>query len=45
MERIILKLPIFAIMVINIALLTSDEFLAIMAYICIVVLVVNEFVA
>lgn len=40
-ERFILRVPIFMIMVINVVLITSFEFLVIMAYIGIVLVFVN----
>ncbi len=40
-ERFILRVPIFMIMVINVVLITSFEFLVIMAYIGIVLVLVN----
>ena len=43
-ERFILRVPIFMIMVINVVLITSFEFLVIMAYIGIVLVLVNQFV-
>jgi hypothetical protein len=40
-ERFILRIPIFMIMIINVVLVTSFEFLVIMAYIGIVLVLVN----
>lgn len=43
-ERVVVRLPIFAICVINIILISTYEFLAIASYLCIIISLVKEFI-